>query len=495
MNDGLILHTLPYCIHIQYLILMSNSQKERSRHSNLQNLQMQTQEQRVPSTTIIKIQEPSIKLEATTAGQFLRKLFQIVFYIQLFLVFILVIVLTIRGLIYAGNTNRFHPKKWYPPLLVSTASSAIVSFTWQSICFNGPSKAIKAAFWVSPLLTCAAGVLYVLIGSPVSLAAGTIAVVFGVIQSLYACWVHTRYEYAAKILAVSASFPPHKTATFVTISIITCVLYSSFLFTGIGGATATGTTLDVLFIIIILLSFTWSMQVIKNMLCVTISQVKYMNFASGVEMSTQIALCDTVKHLVGSVCIGSALVPVIGTIRGSARAVNLVAGDTAEFLFSCASCYSGVASTLITYGNRWGFVHVGVYNKGFVQASADTWDMFKRAGLVSLIDSDLTGVFCFLSGVAVGSISTLVGGTWALAVHKSYATEVSLYAFLIGYFMCRIALASQQACVSAYYVAYAENPQSLRFDATIPIRLEELHRYHQVLQSVGSYRSSSWEIN
>ena len=151
----------------------------------------------------------------------------------------------------------------------------------------------------------------------------------------------------------------------------------------------------------------------------------------------QIALRDTVKHLVGSVCIGSALVPILGTIRGSARAINLVVGDADEFLFSCANCYSGVASTLITYGYRWGFVHVGVYNKGFVQASADTWEMFKRAELISLIDSDLTGVFCFFSGVAVGSICTLIGGTWALTVHKNYATEVSIYAFLIGYFMVR----------------------------------------------------------
>ncbi|OMO67836.1 Choline transporter-like protein [Corchorus capsularis] len=449
---------------------------ERSRELHMQNFNMQTQDQRIPSTSIIKIAEPSIKIEATVAGKFLRRLFQIIFFTQLSLISILVIVLTIRGLIYAGNTHRFHPKKWYPPILVSTASAGILSFIWQWISFKNPSKALKAAFCLSPLLTCAIGVLHVLIGSPLSLAAGTIAVVSGVIQSLYACWVSPRFEYAIKILSVSTSFPPDKTPTFVTLSIITCVIYCSFLLTGIGGATATGTGLDIVFIIVILLTFTWSMQVIKNMLSVTISRVRYMNFACGVDMSTQIAFRDTVKHLVGSVCIGSALVPVFGTIRGSARAMNMVAEDRDEFLFSCANCYSGVASTLTTYGNRWGFVHLGVYNKGFVQASADTWEMFIRAELIPLIDSDLTGVFCFLSGVAVGSICTLAGGTWALTVHKGYATEVSIYAFLIGYFMCRIALAWQQACVSAYYVAYAENPLSPRFDATIPIRVEELQR-------------------
>lgn len=42
---------------------------------------------------------------------------------------------------------------------------------------------------------------------------------------------------------------------------------------------------------------------------------------------------------------------------------------------------------------------------------------------------------------------------------------------------CRIAMAWPQACVSSYYVAYAENPNSCRFDSTIPVRIEELRRF------------------
>ena len=40
----------------------------------------------------------------------------------------------------------------------------------------------------------------------------------------------------------------------------------------------------------------------------------------------------------------------------------------------------------------------------------------------------------------------------------------------------RIALAWQQACLTAYYVAYAENSQSPQFDSTIPARIQELQR-------------------
>ncbi|KAK9290692.1 hypothetical protein L1049_008866 [Liquidambar formosana] len=419
-------------------------------------------EDRLPSTNPFKVQEAStLLLETTLAGQFLRRLFRILFYLHFLLITILIIFLTIRGFLSADHKHHFHPLNWYPPLLTSTGCAGIVAFAWQSATHRNPSKTVRAAFWLSPLLTCAFGILLVYIGSAGSLAAAAVSLVSSLIQSLYACWVNPRFDYATRVLSVAIAFPPAKTAVLVTLAIIAGTVYSCFLVAGIGGATATGTGLDTLFILVILLSLAWTLHIIKNVLHVTISRVRYMHFACGMDFNTNVALRDTIKHLMGRVCIGSALVPVLGVIRGSARAVSLVAGDTDEFMFSCANCYLGIASRLVTYGNRWGFVQLGVYNKGFVQASVDTWEMFKRVGLEPLIDSDLTGSFCFLCGVAGGAASALVAGSWALAIHKDdYATKVSIYAFLIGYFMSRVAMAWPQACVSAYYVAYADCPQA-----------------------------------
>lgn len=443
----------------------------------------------IQTTNPIKIQESSIPIRTMTATalapapapawEFLRRLFRIVFFLHLILVTILIIFLTIRGLLFAARNNHFRPEKWYPPLLISAACAGIVAFTWQGITSCNPSKAIKAAFWLSPLLTCAVGVLLVLIGSAGGIAAGVVAVISAVIQSLYACWVNPRFEYATRVLSVSIGSPPAKTTVLVFLSILTSILYSCLSISGIGGATAYRTSLDPLFISIILLSLAWTMHVIKNIVLVTISRVKYMHFAYGAYIDTRVAFHDTVRYCMPSVCIGSALAPILGVMQGSARAMKLIAGDTDEFLFSCSNCYSGIASAGMAHGNRWGFVHVGAYNKGFVQASFDTWEMFKMAGLETLINSDLTGSFCFLSGIAGGAICSLLSGTWAHVIHESNATQVSIYAFLIGYFMCRIAMAWPQACLLAYYVAYAENPQNPRFDSTIPVRLQELQR-HQV---------------
>ncbi|KAK7279831.1 hypothetical protein RJT34_24889 [Clitoria ternatea] len=410
------------------------------------------------------------------AGHIVRNVFKILFYVHLFLIAVLVIFLIIYGIVYASHSHHFDPNMWYPPLLISTACSGIVGFTWQWITFKNPTKVIKTMFRLSPLLTCAMGILFVYIGSALSLVVGILALVCGLVQSLYGCWVGPRFEYANRILSVSIADPPVKCKTMTFLSILIGVLYCSFLVCGICGARimANRTNLFALFILLILLSLGWTMQFLKNVLLVTVSRVKYMNLAGGVIIDTRVSLHNTVKYLAGCVSIGSILLPFISLIRGFARSTNLIGGDTNEFMFSCAGCCMAIASFLVTCGNRWGFVHVGVYNKGFVRASSDTWDIFNRVDLVQLIDLDLTGSFCFLSGVAGGAICSLVSGILSLAMHMNYATEVSIYAFLIGYFMFRLALAWPQACVSAYYVAYAENPLSTHFDSTIPVRLEQL---------------------
>lgn len=369
-----------------------------------------------------------------------NKVLQILFYLHLLLIAILVTSLTIYGIVYASHSHHFQPMKWYLPLLISTLCVGIVGFTWQWITARNPTKAIRLAFWMSPLLTCAMGVMFVYIGSASSLAAGVFALVSALIQSLYGCWVSPRFEYANRILSVSIAEPPSNSMRLSFSSTLIGVFYCCFLVCGIGGARAIQNRtklLTSLFIFVILLSLWWTMQFLKNVVQVTISKVKYMHLADGVIMDAKVALHYTIKYLIGSVSIGSILVPFISFFRGFARSTNLVGGATNEFMFSCVSCYMGIASFLVTCGNRWGFVHVGVYNKGFVQASSDTWDIFNRVGLEQLIDLDLTGSFCFLSGVAGGAMCSLVSGIWGIIIHHSYATEMSIYAFLIGYFMVR----------------------------------------------------------
>ncbi|GMH26552.1 hypothetical protein Nepgr_028395 [Nepenthes gracilis] len=414
----------------------------------------------------MQMEGPGSLIESpSAAGVFSRKLLVIFFFLNFFLVAFLTVALVVRGILLSRegkDAHHFRPLDWYAPLFASVGCAGIVALAWQIGTRCNPSRVINAAFWFGPLLTIGIGVLLVSAGSAGGLAVGVSAIVSAVVLSLYGCWVHPRLNYAGRVLLVSTATLPAKTIPLTISAIITGVLYSCFLVSGIGGATAAGSSMDTLFIVVIVLSFAWTMQVIKNILQVTISRIKYLNFASGMDVDTSTAFSHAVKYSMGTICAGSIVVPVLGLIRGSSRFISLVAGDTEEFMFSCTSCCSSVASKLIYYGNRWGFVHVGVYDKGIVRASKDTWEMFGRAGMGQLIDTDLTSSFCFLCGLSGGAVSSLVGGSWALALREGYATQISFYAFFIGYFMTRVAMAWLQACVSAYYVAFAENPQSAR---------------------------------
>ena len=86
-------------------------------------------------------------------------------------------------------------------------------------------------------------------------------------------------------------------------------------------------------------------------------------------------------------------------------------------------------------------------------ASRDVWSLFVLRGIANLVDSDLTGSFCFLSSVTTGALASLIAGSWALAGmykdQKKLALPVTIYAFLIGYYMVLHPTHSFFLCLSA----------------------------------------------
>ncbi|KAF9665690.1 hypothetical protein SADUNF_Sadunf16G0149600 [Salix dunnii] len=124
---------------------------------------------------------------------------------------------------------------------------------------------------------------------------------------------------------------------------------------------------------------------------------------------------------------------------------------------------------------------IAAYGKGFVQASQDTWQLFERREMESIVDSDITSSICFLTGVCSGSICVIVVAAWTAKVHQTFTATLSLLSFFIGYLMTRIAMALPHACVSCYYVCYAENPDAPFFDQTIKDRQNMMNSDREVV--------------
>ncbi|CDY38462.1 BnaA10g16960D [Brassica napus] len=362
------------------------------------------------------VTSPAAAQQQTLTGRFFRCLFTSIFYSQLILISALVIFLTLRGLLFTKSPN-FHPKKWYTPLLSSVALSGLLSLSWQCLFLCNIASTSKATIILAPLLTFSVGIFLVLYGKTFVPGIGGLLILFSFAQAIHS-WLFVtrrRREFTFTITALSTSVLPPRTRLIAVVSSILSVLYSAFLAAGIGGATATRRGLvDILFISLIVISLAWTMQVLKNVQVVAVSKAAYVHFAN----YDVINACDAL------------------------------------------------------FGNRYGFVHVGVHNKGFVQASRDAWQEFRRTvGLEELVDADLTSSICFLSAFGIGAISALTAGIWELNIHEDYFFQMTLYAFIIGYFVGRVSSAWLQACVMAYFVAYAANPEGANFDNTIPERI------------------------
>ncbi|KAH9331018.1 hypothetical protein KI387_003126 [Taxus chinensis] len=396
--------------------------------------------------------------------------------------FILHLLLALAGIGFFGfkgiqaalrkGSERFHIEHWYPQLVGAAAVAAIFSCVWQWIVVRRPVVMINGMLWASPALSFTAALLLISTSQPPCVGLGIVLLLFSVAQALYSCWVNSRINYASKLfpkaLAPTTKFPDLQHPSYWVILI--AFIWVCFWILGVVGAISQ--KYAALSVMAFILSLGWVMEVLRNVVNVTVARVLALFYLRGMQSNVNFSFERALTTSLGSISLGSILVPILEALRVLARALNLVGGED-EFFFSCAHCYLILMEHVFRFGNNWGFVQVATYGKGFVKAAKDTWSLLESRGLEPVINQDLTSSMCFLSGVASGSVCMIVAGSWTFATHKNLTATVSLLSFIIGYFMTRITMAMPQACVCAYYVCYAENPQNREFDSTISDRMRD----------------------
>uniref|UniRef100_A0A0D9VX01 Choline transporter-like protein n=1 Tax=Leersia perrieri TaxID=77586 RepID=A0A0D9VX01_9ORYZ len=404
-------------------------------------------------------------------------------------VFILHLVAFIALTIFLGieassrQNPTYRPFANFIPLASSVILSIIAGCFWVILAVINPMKAIKTSLWAAPVLSLACAVVILYIGNGAELGIGVLIVVVAIAMALYSCWATgPRLQHATAVLAtsLSAAHLPPTASCLVVFVILAAFGYMSFWTVAISCIAASEghfMNFKMAYVAALLVSMAWTMQVFRYFVYVAVAKLAHARFVYGVRMpgGTVEAFCGTLMGpSFGDICMGSVAVPMIAAVRSFARAINAVTEGNDEF---CQGCCLAVSDKLMGRVNRWGFVHVGVRGKAFCVASRHVWSLFVLRGISKLVDSDLTGSFCFLSAVTGGSLASLVAGSWALAMdkeHKELALPVAIYSFLISYYMCRMIIAWPQACVATYHVAYAENPQNPHLGTLIPDHLREL---------------------
>ncbi|GMN53661.1 hypothetical protein TIFTF001_022793 [Ficus carica] len=380
----------------------------------------------------------------------------------------------VQGLLIASDSVKRKERKVLKYLLPQVEAASFLgitlAFVWQKAVREWPKFMAPFILWSTFGMSLAAGILLICFQKPPTDGVGVCFIAFAVGNGLYACWVSQRIGFCSKILVKSlepvSKFPDLNKPTYIMLGF--GFLWMSLWILAVIGAL--NFYYPPLIIIALVLSLAWTAEVMRNVANITVSRVIALYYLRGMQSNTQFCFQRALTKNLGSACLGSLFVPAIEALRVVARALNLLEGED-EFMFSCAHCCLNVMESIFRYGNGWAFVQIAAYGKGFVRASQDTWGLFQRQEMELVVDSDMTSSLCFLTGVCSGSICVIMAAAWTHKVHQSFTATISLLVFFIGYLMTRIAMALPHACVSCYYVCYAENPENRLFDKTIKDRL------------------------
>ncbi|KAG9457380.1 hypothetical protein H6P81_001888 [Aristolochia fimbriata] len=362
-------------------------------------------------------------------------------------------------------------RHWLPQIEGSAILSIVLAFAWQKALRKWPAFMVRFIVWSTFALSFSAGTLLLCFSMPGTDGFGVVLVGFAIGNGLYACWVTQRLGFTAKVLTLAlqpvSKFKDLNEPTywmmgvgFMWMSLWTLAVLGSLNF-----------YFPPLIVILLVLSLAWTTEVMRNVVNLTVSRVIALYYLRGMQSDTFICFQRALTRNLGSASLGSLFIPAIEALRIVARVLNLIEGED-EFMFSCAHCCLRVMECIFRYGNGWAFVHVAAYGHGLVRASQTTWALFEKQEMEPIVDSDITTSLCFLAGVASGSACVIFAGSWTFSEHKSYTATIALLAFFLGYLITRISMAVPHACVSCYYVCYAENPGNRLFDSTIPDRLK-----------------------
>ncbi|OAY39942.1 CTL-like protein DDB_G0274487 [Manihot esculenta] len=416
-------------------------------------------------------QQPSIA--TLNSRRYTNRISLFLFVVHMVLAFGLVCFLIfkgIQGLVVASDTVKRKEmrilKYFLPQVEVASLLSITLALAWQKAVRVWPGFMIHFILWSSFFMSLSAGILLICFQKAPTDGVGVCLIAFAIGNGLYACWVTQRIEFSTKILIKSLEPVPKfgdlNQPTYWMLGV--GFLWMSMWILAVIGAL--NFYFPPLTIIALVLSMAWITEVMRNVVNLTVSRVISLYYLRGMQASTEFCFQRAVTRNLGSACLGSVFVPSIEALRIIARGLNLLEGED-EFMFSCAHCCLGVMNSIFTYGNGWAFVQIAAYGKGFVQASQDTWEQFKRQDMERIVDCDITSSICFLTGVCSASICVIVVAAWTAKVHQPFTATLSLLSLFIGYLLTRIAMALPHACVSCYYVCYSENPDNRLFDNTI----------------------------
>lgn len=118
------------------------------------------------------------------------------------LLFVMHLVLVTTGIIFLNimyirnmSQRKLHNlERWFPQLGAAVLTGGAFAFLCQALFRRYPTIMARSILWASSILTFGAALMLISTSMPANLGVGIICLIFSICQSLYACWVSSRYS-------------------------------------------------------------------------------------------------------------------------------------------------------------------------------------------------------------------------------------------------------------------------------------------------------------
>jgi hypothetical protein len=160
-----------------------------------------------------------------------------------------------------------------------------------------------------------------------------------------------------------------------------------------------------------LVSYFWTMQVIKNVVHTTVAGTvgTWWFHPSEASSCCSKAVCDSFIRSItwsfGSICFGSLIVAIIQALRELAKSAR---EDGDSMLMCCADCILGCIESLVEYFNQWAYVYVALYGYSFMEAGRNVMTLFRQRGWTSIITDMLIDGVLVMCSLAIGAITGII---------------------------------------------------------------------------------------
>lgn len=252
--------------------------------------------------------------------------------------------------------------------------------------------------------------------------------------------------------------------------------------------TASGTDdcvshMNPLAVIALLLIYSWTAEVGKNIVHVTTAGVVGTFWFAPHDASTY---CSPAVHdsfvragtfSLGSICFGSLLTSVLQVFHTIVVSLKQSqSGRTArnELLLCALDCVTAFLERLVAYFNQWAFVYIGLYGYDYLTAGEKVTELLVDRGWTAIINDNLVVRVLTLASLVIGAFTGVVGllliavkPEWVDHWGMSSGTATAFFIpAVIGTAMANIMMSVVVSAVDTVVVAFAEAP--LEFERNHP---------------------------